>query len=109
MRRISPAKTAAATGSVIGLWHLIWVTLVGLGWAKPVLDFVLQLHFIRLDYQLAPYAAVTAAELVILTFAIGAAFGLLFAIIWNWLTFESAETRVRGSKPVPASAAFGDS
>jgi hypothetical protein len=90
MRHISPIKTAAAVGTVMGLWHAIWVTLVGLGWARSVMDFVLQLHFIKLDYALAPYAATTAGALILLTFAVGAAFGFLFAVIWNWLTFETA-------------------
>ena len=79
MRRISPTKTAVAVGTVVGLWHVIWVTLVGVGWAKPVLDFILRLHFIQLQFELAPYSATTAATLVILTFAIGAFFGLVFA------------------------------
>ena len=105
MRHISPAKTAVAVGSVTGLWHVIWVTLVGIGWAKPVMDFILQLHFIKLDYALAPYAAVTAAELVLLTFAVGAAFGFVFAVIWNWLTFETAPTWARDSKALGSSAA----
>lgn len=92
MRHISPTKTAIAVGTVIGLWHVIWVTLVGVGWAKAVMDFVLQLHFIKLQYELAPYAATTAGGLVLLTFAVGASFGLVFALIWNWLTFETAPT-----------------
>ena len=105
MRHISPTKTALAVGSVIGLWHLIWVTLVGLGWAKPVMDFILQLHFIKLQYALAPYAATTAGELVLLTFAIGATVGFIFAVIWNWLTFERTPTWARDSGPVRSSAA----
>lgn len=87
MRHLSPAKTGLAVGTVLGLWHLMWVALVGVGWAKPVLDFVLKLHFINLQYSLAPYAATTAGELVILTFAIGAVVGLVFALVWNWLNY----------------------
>lgn len=97
MRRISPIKTGVAVGSVIGLWHMMWVTLVGIGWAKPVLDFVLQLHFINLQYSLAPYSAVIAGELVVLTFAIGAVFGVLFALVWNWLNFDGAPSWARDS------------
>jgi len=90
MRRISPATTGLAVGSVVGLWHLAWVMFVGLGWAKPVLDFVLRLHFIQLDYSLLPYAVTPASALVVLTFTMGVMIGMLFALIWNWLTFESA-------------------
>ncbi len=103
MRHISPTKTAVAVGSVIGLWHLVWVTLVGIGWAKPVMDFILKLHFIKLQYALAPYAATTAGELVILTFVIGAVFGFVFSLIWNWLSSESAPAWARDTKhPTPA-------
>ncbi|HLO20705.1 MAG TPA: hypothetical protein VK192_09455 [Sphingomicrobium sp.] len=103
MRHISPIKAGIAVGSLIGLWHLIWVTLVGIGWAKPVMDFILRLHFINLQYSLAPFSAVVAGELVILTFAIGAVFGLAFALVWNWLNFESAPTWARDTKhPAPA-------
>ena len=98
MRHISPIRTGVAVGSVIGLWHAIWVTLVGVGWAKPVMDFVLQLHFIKLQYDLTPYAATTAGELIILTFAIGCAFGVIFALIWNWLTFERSPQWARDTK-----------
>ena len=90
MRRISPTRTALAVGAVTGLWHLCWATLVGIGWAKPVLDFILQLHFLSINYALAPFSLATAGSLVVLTFAIGALFGLVFALFWNWLTFENA-------------------
>jgi hypothetical protein len=105
MRHISPTKTAVAVGTVVGLSHVVWVTLVGIGWAKPVMDFILQLHFIKLQYALAPYAAATAGELVLLTFAVGATFGFVFAVIWNWLTFETAPTWARDSEPLSSSVA----
>lgn len=105
MRQISPTKTAVAVGTVVGLWHVIWVTLVGVGWAKPVMDFILELHFIKLQYALSPYAATTAGELILLTFTVGAAFGLVFALIWNWLTFGAAPTWRRDSRPAASSAA----
>lgn len=92
MRHINPLKTGSAVGAVLGLWHLIWVTLVGVGWAKPVMDFVLRLHFINLQYALAPFDVATAATLVILTFAIGTLMGVVFALVWNWLSIESSPT-----------------
>lgn len=92
MRYIQPGKAALAVGIVLGLYHLMWVTLVASGVAKPFMDFILRLHFIRLDFSIASFAASTAALLVGLTFAIGAAFGFLFALIWNWLTGARAET-----------------
>jgi hypothetical protein len=49
------------------------------------MDFVLRLHFIQLQYELAPFALATAAALVALTFFVGALFGIVFALVWNRL------------------------
>lgn len=86
MRHLSPAKAAVSVGTVLGAYHLVWVTLVAIGVAKPFLDFILRLHFIKFDYTLAPFVVSTAVTLVAITFAIGAAFGLVFALVWNWLS-----------------------
>jgi hypothetical protein len=102
MRYIHPLKAGIAVGAVIGLWHLVWVTLVAIGWARPVMDFVLRLHFIQLQYQLAPFAAGTAATLVAITFAVGLLFGLVFALVWNWLT--AAPQPLGEREPVAARA-----
>jgi ribose/xylose/arabinose/galactoside ABC-type transport system permease subunit len=97
MRNISPAKAALSVGSVIGLYHLAWASLVALELAKPFMDFVLRLHFIRFNYEIAPFDVGTAAGLVALTFTIGAMFGLVFALIWNWLA-ERADSEVGGQE-----------
>ena len=91
MRRIIPAKAALAVGIVIGIYHLAWVGLVAGGLAKPFMDFVLKLHFIQFDYGMAPFDAATGAMLVALTFTIGALFGLVFAVVWNWLAAKPAD------------------
>ena len=91
MRHISPAKSALSVGGVLGLYHLTWATLVLAGWAQPLLDLVLRLHFIRLTYEMAPFSFGTAATLVAVTFALGALFGLVFAGIWNWLSDQESE------------------
>jgi hypothetical protein len=106
MRRISPAKTALAVGSVFAICHTMWVTLVGIGWAKPVMDFALRLHFIELQYSLAPIRVTTAEALIVVSFAIGAFLGSTFAIIWNWLTFEGAPEWARDFEPVATSDAI---
>ena len=90
MRHINPAKAGLSVGVVIGLWHLMWVSLVAAGWARPIMDFILKLHFIQLNYELAPFMLGTAAALVAMTFSIGFLFGLVFALVWNWLTARSA-------------------
>ena len=98
MRRISPVKAALSVGTVIGFWHFIWATLVGVGWAKPIMDWVLRLHFINLQFSLAPYAATTAVMLILVTFTVGAMFGLAFALVWNWLTIEDEDEAARKTR-----------
>jgi hypothetical protein len=100
MRRINPTKAALSVGIVVGLWHALWVTLVATGFAKPVMNFILRLHFLQFDYGIAPFSLSIAATLVGLTFAVGAIFGLIFALVWNWLGAQAAASG--GAKPQPA-------
>lgn len=90
MRHINPVKAALAVGIVLGLYHLMWVTLVALGLAKPFMDWVLRLHFISFSYDMRPFDVATAATLIGLTFTIGALVGLVFALVWNWLARPEA-------------------
>ena len=92
MRTINPAKAGFSVGAVVGLSHLMWVTLVALAWAKPFMDFILRLHFIQLQFDIAPFVLGTAVTLVAITFCFGAFFGFVFALIWNWLAAGKAET-----------------
>ncbi|HEU4695572.1 MAG TPA: hypothetical protein VFR92_01255 [Sphingomicrobium sp.] len=101
MRYLSPAKAAISVGAVFGVWHLMWVSLVAFGVAKPIMDLILKLHFLQFDYSLAPFAASTAITLVGLTFAIGALLGLVFALIWNWLSRSDSEES--GTRPALSS------
>ncbi|HVM22096.1 MAG TPA: hypothetical protein VM308_02190 [Sphingomicrobium sp.] len=78
-----------AVGTVFAAWHTIWVILVGVGWAAQVLNFILELHFLKIGFQLAPYSAFTAYSLVAITFCVGALLGAIFAVVWNWLTAAS--------------------
>lgn len=98
MRHISIANTAMSVGTVFAAWHAIWVVLVGVGWAASVLNFILELHFLKIEIQLAPYSAFTAFSLVAITFCVGALLGAIFAIVWNWLTFASEPEWARDTK-----------
>ena len=86
MRHINPIKSALSVGGVIGLYHAAWSAVVAVGWAKPVLDFILKLHFLQFSYELLPFSLNFAAGLIAITFAVGALVGLIFALIWNWLS-----------------------
>ena len=90
MRHINPFKAAASVGSVVAIWHISWAALVAIGWAQTVFNFILSVHFIQLDYRLAPFNLSTAALLIAIAFAAGAFFGFVFACVWNWLAGTSA-------------------
>ena len=98
MRHISIAKTAMAVGTVFAAWHIMWVVLVRVGWASEVLNFVLELHFLKVDFQLSPYSAFTAFSLLAITFCVGALLGAILALVWNWLTTSREPEWARDAK-----------
>ena len=102
MRYINPTKAGFSVGVVIGLWHLAWVSLVAAGWAKPVMDYILRLHFIDVRYALAPFELTPAATLIAITFALGFVLGSLFALVWNWL---AQQPEPAAAKPKSAATA----
>lgn len=81
--KLSPVRVGVSLGALIGLWHLVWSSLVAIGMAKPLLDFMLWIHFIRLDIPFAPFDPALAAVLVTVTSLIGFGFGWVFAVVWN--------------------------
>lgn len=104
MRHLSMANAAVAVGTVFAAWHITWVILVGVGWATEVLNFILELHFLKVDFKLSPYSAFTAFSLVVLTFCVGALLGAIFALVWNWLTNASEPEWARDTNQRPATA-----
>jgi thiamine transporter ThiT len=85
MRTISAPKTGFAAGILVGLLHLFWAALVALGWAQPLIDFILRLHFIKLSLEIQPFDPGTAAGLVAITSVAGFTVGFVLALVWNWL------------------------
>jgi hypothetical protein len=62
-----------------------WSLLVPFGWAQPLIDFVLWMHFIRPVYVIQPFSLPIAAVLIVVTFATGFILAFLFAALWNQL------------------------
>lgn len=93
MRHLSKLKSGLALGIVVGIGHLAWTMLIAFGTAKPVLDYILKLHFLEFTYTLAPFDAVTAMTLVAVTAGVGFVFGVIFAAVWNWLVAPRTSTQ----------------
>ena len=82
---LNPVRTGVAFGSLIGLWHLAWAALVAVGWAQPLLDFILWIHFVQMSVTVGPFDPGRALLLVVVTFVVGFVAATLFAVIWNRL------------------------
>jgi hypothetical protein len=81
----NPNKVGLVFAAVIGGWHLIWASLVLLGWAQPIIDFIFWAHMIQPVYVIKPFNSAAAVTLIIVTAAIGYVFGFIGAAIWNKL------------------------
>jgi hypothetical protein len=65
------------------------VTLVAVGWASAVLNFILRLHFLDLQVMILPFNLADAAGLVGVTGTVGFVIGAVFAAVWNWLVLPA--------------------
>jgi hypothetical protein len=90
---LSPFRTGAAVGLFAGLWHAAWSILVAVGWAQPVIDFILWIHFLDVPVRLQPFDLPRAATLILITGGLGFGAGLLLAGIWNGLQRDRALAR----------------
>ena len=77
----SALKTACIGGFTLSALHACWVVIVASGWAQPVLDFILNLHMLNSPFVVQPFSILVSAELLALTFVIGAFYGLVFSFI----------------------------
>ncbi|MFZ3044217.1 MAG: hypothetical protein WA058_03900 [Minisyncoccia bacterium] len=83
MNHLNPAKTGLTFGAFIGGWHVVWSLLVGMGWAQPLIDFILWAHMISVPWVVKAFDLSAAVTLVIVTWVVGCVFGYVFARIWN--------------------------
>ena len=83
MTNLSPKHTGMALGGLLATVHLVWAALVGLGLAKPLIEFIMRVHMIAEPVTVLPFDLGSAVTLVIVTGLVGYAVGHLFAHIWN--------------------------
>jgi len=82
---LRPHRAGLVLAIFLGGWHLFWAALVAAGWAQPLINFVLWLHFIRPVYVVESFDVGIASLLVGITAGIGYALGWGFAVLWNKL------------------------
>ena len=66
--------------------HFIWIVLIILGWAQPLMDFIFKLHMLNSPFQVQPFDWMLALGLLILTFAVGAFGGLIISFLKGTLS-----------------------
>jgi len=81
----NPMKIALFSGLSFSFLHLTWAILVLTKIAKPLMDWILKLHFLSIDYTVHEFNFLTAATLITFTFILGYAAGYLFTTIWNMI------------------------
>lgn len=90
MTQLQIHKTGIAFGILMGIWHFFWSLLVALGIAKPILDFILALHFLNFSFEIREFNLLTAMSLIGITSLIGYTMGIILALIWNKLFSEQS-------------------
>lgn len=83
-----PNKLGLVIGVLIAGFHGIWIALIALGWAQPLIDFIFWAHMVTPIYVVKPFDPAAAVTLILLTFGTGYAFGFIGSLLWN---------RVRGT------------
>jgi len=71
-------------GLFMAFFHFVWLLLVALSLAKPLMEWILMLHHIEFQYVIAPFNLGYAAMLVAFTFAVGYVVGWILGLFWGW-------------------------
>lgn len=78
--------TTLIGGFCLSSLHFLWVILIWLGIAQPLLDFIFKLHMLNSPFQVQPFNLSFAVGLIGITFLIGCFYGALFFLIKNKLS-----------------------
>lgn len=83
--KLHPHKVGLTLGIFAGLGHVVWSLLVVMGLAKPLVDWLLSLHFVSVSFTLASFDLTNTALLVVVAVVWGYIVGYVFASVWNWV------------------------
>ena len=91
--RINGHTLGLVMGGVLACWHVMWASLVLIGWGQPVLDFIFWLHFIEPPYRVGAFVLSRAAGLLVVTATMGYVLGHVAAGLWNATKGERLPTK----------------
>lgn len=86
--KTDPFRLGLIFGLCLALFHAAWATLVAIGWAQSLLDFIFWAHFITPPYHIEAFDLQRPLILVAVTFATGLSFGLVGGWLWNRLAVK---------------------
>lgn len=83
MQKLNINRVGQTMSAFVGLVHLLWVTVVGMGFAGAKLNFFLGMHFLSVPFTVLNFSWTGGLILVILSMIGGYIIGSVFAFIWN--------------------------
>jgi len=83
--RPHPASVGLALGLFLAGFHALWASLVLIGAAQPLINFIFLLHMIRPPYVVEPFSFGSAVALVIVTGVMGFVVGSVLGLLWDRL------------------------
>ena len=83
MNQINTKKLGLTLGSFVAFIHLVWVILLWLGIAQPLMDFAYRMHSMPNPYALLPFNLGNSILLIIIAFIMGNIIGNIFGFFWN--------------------------
>ena len=87
---INPIDAGLVGSITMILIHLAWLALVLVNLAKPLLDYLLWLHFIQPVFEVQAFDIYRALNLIIIVACIGFVVGYLFAKAFNLLAVDDS-------------------
>jgi len=80
---INKNKIGLTFGFLTCFFHLMWSILVLFGIGQVFLDFIFNIHMLRVPIVVMPFNLIKSLTLIIVTFLVGYVFGWLMAFFWN--------------------------
>jgi len=77
-------SVALPLGLFFAFVHFLWLVMVALQMAKPMMDWLLGLHHIEFQYAMLPFNLGNAALLLVVTFVVGYVAGWILSFFWSW-------------------------
>ncbi len=91
---VNTHKLGLTLGGFAGIIHIVWVLLVGLGWAGPLLAFIYRIHFIDFSFAIAEFSFGNAITVIVLASLVGYVSGNIVGLLWNFIGKETDEDYV---------------